>query len=59
MRSYIFTVTERKVIRGFLEGKAASNDPALEVIRSRIKSFTELASDIELYVTFRKAVSTV
>jgi len=57
MRSYIFTQKERKVIRSFLDGKVVLNDPALEVIRSRMKTFTELASDIALYAALRKAVS--
>jgi len=58
MRSYIFTERERRIIRGFLEGNVKSSDPGLMVIVSRLKGFTNLAEDVELYLRLREAVST-
>jgi hypothetical protein len=58
MRSYIFTERERKIIQGFLSGKVKSGDPGLMVIVSRLKSFTDLAGDVELYIRLREAIST-
>jgi hypothetical protein len=58
MRSYIFTERERKIIQGFLSGKVKSGDPGFMVIVSRLKSFTDLAGDVELYLRLREAIST-
>ncbi|MEM3577400.1 MAG: hypothetical protein QXX51_02980 [Candidatus Bathyarchaeia archaeon] len=58
MRSYIFTKKERTVIKNFLNKTAPRDDPLLMVILSRIKTFKDLASDIELYLALRKAIST-
>jgi hypothetical protein len=59
MRTYIFTKREREIIRSFIEGRLTLKDDAVQVIRSRIKSFSELSSDIELYSRFREAISTI
>jgi len=59
MRSYIFTPRERRIIKAFLEGKITVSDPTIQQIRSRTKSFSQLAGDVEFYVRLRKAVSTV
>jgi hypothetical protein len=58
MRSYIFTKREREIIRSFLDGTVERDDPLLMVILSRIKGFTDLRSDVDLYVRLREAVST-
>jgi hypothetical protein len=58
MRSYIFTERERRIIQGFLRGKVKSGDPGLMVIVSRLKSFTDLARDVQLYIRLREAIST-
>jgi hypothetical protein len=58
MRSYVFTDRERRILRSFLDGRIPINDPGVEQIRSRIKSFTELRNDIDLYIRFREAITT-
>jgi hypothetical protein len=54
MRTYIFTEKERKAISGFFNGSTPRDDPALMTVIYRIKSFRNLASDIELYLRLRK-----
>jgi len=53
MRSYIFTPSERQIIRKFVEGKTVVGDMRLIQIRHRIKSFENLKNDIELYLLLR------
>jgi len=53
MRSYIFTERERRVIRDLLEGKIGINNPSIQQVRSRIKSFVDLAGDVDLYFRLR------
>ena len=57
MRSYIFTQRERRTIRGFLGNTVARDDPLLMVILTRVKGFTDLRGDVELYAALRKAVA--
>jgi hypothetical protein len=57
MRSYIFTERERRIIQGFLSGTVKGKDPGLMVIVSRLKSFSNLAKDVELYIRLREAIS--
>jgi len=57
MRSYIFTPLERERIRRFLEGKVDSRDMVIAKLRFRVKTFKDLAGDVELYLRFREAVS--
>ena len=59
MRSYIFTATERRAIQMFLDGKIKSSDGRVAHILSRMRSFAELARDVDLYLRLRKTVSTV
>jgi hypothetical protein len=59
MRSYIFTVKERETINRFFEGKAKLGDDIMREIVWRLRSFKDLASDVELYIRLRKAISTV
>jgi hypothetical protein len=58
MRTYIFTKKERAAIRGFFNGSIARSDPAIMNIISRIRNFGDLASDVEVYVKMREAIST-
>ena len=58
MRSYIFTRLERERIRGFLEGRVPANDSLIAKIRFRMKTFRDLAEDVELYLRLREAIST-
>jgi uncharacterized membrane protein len=56
MRTYIFTNRERRIIQAFLNGeKVDSMDMAR--IRYMVRTFKTLASDVQLYLTFRKAIS--
>jgi len=57
MRSYIFTDKERALIKRLLDGEISVKDRAIHVLVSRIKHFERLASDVELYLRFREAVS--
>jgi hypothetical protein len=57
MRSYIFTEREREIIRKFLKGEIPRNDPAVEQLRSRLKGFSELAADVDLYVKMKEETS--
>jgi len=57
MRTYIFTEKERKAISGFLNGSTARDNPALMTVIYRIKSFRNLASDMDLYVRLRESVT--
>jgi hypothetical protein len=58
LRSYIFTPTERGSIELFLDGKIRGSDARVAHILSRMRSFTELSKDIDLYLRLRKAVTT-
>jgi len=59
MRSYIFTAREREIVRKFLKGEIPRNDPAVEQLRSRLKAFTDLVADVDLYVRLKEAVTEV
>ena len=50
MRSYIFTDTERRAIQLLLEGKIKTSDPRVAYILSRVRNFTGLARDVNLYL---------
>ncbi|UCE29439.1 MAG: hypothetical protein JSV85_01540 [Candidatus Bathyarchaeota archaeon] len=56
MRTYIFTDRERKIIQGFHNRKIGMTNRDLSKIRSRIKLFSRLKSDIFLYLEFFDAV---
>jgi len=53
MRSYIFTPRERKVAQAFLEGRIPPTGKEIGMIRLRIRTFKNLASDVELYLKLR------
>jgi hypothetical protein len=59
LRSYIFTPKERRAIEAFLEGKLKVTDHLLSQVRTRLKQFTRLRNDVELYIRLREAVATV
>jgi hypothetical protein len=54
----MFTARERQVIRSFLDGMVERDDPLLMVILSRIKTFSDLRNDVDLYVRLREAIAT-
>jgi hypothetical protein len=58
MRSYIFTPKERQVIQGFFEGKVKLGDDIMRQIALRLRTFTDLARDVELYLRLREAITT-
>ncbi len=58
MRSYIFTSLERETIKGFFEGRVKTGDDVMRQIVVRLKSFRDLASDVDLYLRLREAIST-
>jgi len=49
MRTYIFTPREREAINGFLEGKVEWNDVIFRRLRVRMRTFNDLAADVDLY----------
>jgi len=57
MRTYIFTKKERQTIVNFLIGSITRSDPNLMVIISRIKSFSDLSGDVDLYLRLREALT--
>ena len=57
MRTYIFTKREEKIVETFLSGgKVDSVDIAR--IRYMVRSFSRLASDVQLYLRLRETVAT-
>ena len=57
MRSYIFTPKEKRAIEAFLKGHLSATDHLLSQVRTRMKQFTRLSADVDLYVRFREAIS--
>jgi len=53
MRTYIFTVLERKILKRWLRGEITLKDVSLRKILSRIRLFTDLSSDVDLYMAVR------
>jgi hypothetical protein len=53
LRSYIFTERERRIVEAMLKGESVSR---LEVakINHRIRRFTRLRSDVDIYLALRK-----
>jgi hypothetical protein len=58
MRSYIFTRKERQVVKGFLKGEVKPGEDIMRQVILRARSFSNLASDVELFVRLRKAIGT-
>lgn len=56
MRSYIFTERERRIVKAFLAGEKVSR---LEVakIRHRVRKFSVLAADANLYLDLRRRLA--
>jgi len=58
LRTYVFTKREERIVKTFLSGgKVDSMDIAR--IRHMVRSFSRLASDVQLYLRLREAISTV
>ena len=57
MRSYIFTDRERKVIVGFFRGEVKASDDIMRQIVARMRSFRDLAGDVELYLELRRRLA--
>jgi len=57
MRSYIFTRKERQVINGFFRDKVKAGDNVMRQIVARVRSFEDLASDVELYLELRRRLA--
>jgi hypothetical protein len=53
MRSYIFTDLERQLLRKLLNGDLSMTDHEASATLSRIRTFRDLADDIDLYVRIR------
>jgi hypothetical protein len=58
MRSYIFTPIERKAIENLLAKRIKISDSSIRMVLSRVRTFEELAKDIDLYDKIRKTVTT-
>ena len=54
MRTYIFTVYEREVIRAFLDGRIPSTGKQIGMIRLRLRTFKALAGDVDFYLELRR-----
>jgi len=57
MRSYIFTNRERQVIKAFLDGRAKSGEDIMRQVISRIRLFSNLEDDVDLYLKLREVLS--
>jgi hypothetical protein len=57
LRSYIFTPTEREVIRGFIEGRIGFSNAILRRLKYRMREFRGLAEDVQLYMRFKDALA--
>jgi len=58
MRSYIFTSVEKDSIQLFLQGRIRRSDPRVAYILSRMRSFSRLSGDVDLYLRLREAATT-
>jgi hypothetical protein len=57
MRTYIFTDLEKGILRSWLNGEISSGDIRVRKILSRVRLFSELASDLELYLEVRRRLA--
>jgi hypothetical protein len=57
MRSYIFTDLERQLLRKLLHGGLSMTDHRASATLSRIRTFRELADDVDLYVRTRRRLA--
>ena len=53
MRSYIFTDRERRIVEGLLRNEKVSRIDVAKIM-FRLRRFTRLAEDVELYMTLRR-----
>jgi hypothetical protein len=58
MRSYIFTPKEREFINGFFEERVKIGEEIMRQIVHRLRTFENLAGDVELYLRLREAIAT-
>lgn len=54
MRSYIFTRTERQAVAKLFEGILTESDPTVAKVKHRVKRYTQLREDVELYLKLAK-----
>jgi len=52
LRSYIFTDRERRIVEALLRGERVSRVEVAK-IKHRIRRFTQLSSDVELYLRLK------
>jgi hypothetical protein len=57
MRKRIFTNRERALIERFLTGEVTSTDRGWSQLLWRIRHFTELPRDVELYLAVRRKIA--
>jgi hypothetical protein len=50
MKSYLFSEHERRVLKRFLKGDTTANNPTVMQVKSRMKSWTQLRQDVDLYL---------
>jgi hypothetical protein len=50
---------ERKAVKAFLDGSLPATDHLLSQVRTRMKQFTRLSEDIDLYIRLREAMTTI
>ena len=56
MRSYIFTDLERKIILQYLYTPSETKGCDINYIKSRVRKFNKLPTDIDLYSRLREAM---
>ena len=56
MRSYIFTKKERNDILQFLYTPTEAKNAGIRTIKSRVRHFSQLPKDIELYMRLTEAM---
>jgi hypothetical protein len=56
LKTRIFTPRERELLSQFFAGKLRAKHPLVSQIRTRVKKFDELASDVQLYLRIRNFV---
>ena len=56
MRSYIFTDRERKIVLQYLYIPSESKNSGIKNVKSRVRHFSQLPKDIELYFRLIEAM---
>jgi hypothetical protein len=57
MRTYIFTDLERRVLNEWLSGALTQKDMRVQRVLSRVRLFSTLASDIDLFMRVRSRLA--